>query len=209
MTSRTRIPSGKTASVCPDDNSQKRTGSSKPAKSVEDILAPDTLTTGARTRARTNNSPTLGEYELLNVLQGCIVGMSAFVNDNRNVHKELKESIDKSYTLVTQLVKLRKNVVRGLVVPEGTGTQTPATTTVETGTQSPCWWGIDGGYHECQRVGRSEKKGQLKAKDAALKLREISGLRTVPNKQEGASWAEESRQKDESRPNGEEIVGAT
>lgn len=149
-----------------------------------------------QTRARTINISALGEEELLNVMQEYITNMTNFANDTRNVHKELQETLAKTSMQVTQLKKVRDNKARGLVSFRDTGTQTYVTTFVETGTQSPCRWGIDGSHYECQQQRRSECKGRTKTKGIAPKLTEVPDQLTAPPDQpESISWVKVTRRK--------------
>ena len=112
-------------------------------------------------KPRSINISTLGEAELLSMIQQCVSGMNTFAANTRNVHKELKETITKTCMLLTQYARVKNQgpgdtskqhtpAVPVLKNSVSVVTQTPwhekARTAVEgivkdVGTDTPCWWG--------------------------------------------------------------------
>ncbi|KAL4082661.1 hypothetical protein QTP88_029722 [Uroleucon formosanum] len=108
-------------------------------------------------KPRTIDISTLGEAELLSMIQQCVTGMNAFAANTRNVHKELKETITKTCMLLTQYAHVKN---------QGPGdTQAAYSSCASSKTQCECWYpntlareGKDGGPGVDQMVGSSEEK---------------------------------------------------
>lgn len=98
----------------------------------------EVLTAGATKPANTINITTLGEDEFLKMFNNYVASMNAFANRTRNVHKELKETLEKT------------------VVPKNTA----HTASAEKSTQSPCWWDATGCPHEELYVRKTERSGR-------------------------------------------------
>ncbi|KAL4082647.1 hypothetical protein QTP88_029708 [Uroleucon formosanum] len=95
---------------------------------------------GTDTKRKIIDIGVLSEDELLCKLQGYINSMCLFAQNNRNVHKELKETLANSNRIMTQYVKVRKRSKDPITKDhtfEATRTKAAARNAE---TQSPCWW---------------------------------------------------------------------
>lgn len=63
--------------------------------------------TSSSTTIRSTNIRTRSEEELLTMLRGYINSMAVFAQNNRNVHKELKETIANSSKVMSQFIRIR------------------------------------------------------------------------------------------------------
>lgn len=113
-------------------------------------------------KVRTINIGTLGEEDLMRMLQGYLNSMITFAGKNRNVHKELKETLANAGKVLTQYVKVKNSRFKskGLICAH-TQTETAlhnedrvetdrksttvahkAVRTADTSTDTPCWWPV-------------------------------------------------------------------
>lgn len=177
-------------------------------KDTDGTKVPDKQSSGSRTI----NLGSLGEENLLNLLQGYINSMINFAGKNRNVHKELKDTLTNSGRVLTQFMRVKnaspKN--KGLVcaetqteplsrsndqtrtVNETTKAAQAAKNTTDVSTDTPCWWPTL--HPEPQQpqplLLHKQETHESKPQQWTQNQQETKGASNPPHSNENTTWKE-------------------